>query len=269
MHDQPQTWHYGLMAEWWAEFNRDATTEAPYFQACIEQNGQPALDIGCGNGRVLLPLLRAGLDVDGIDISPDMLSRCRDAAAEDGYEPNLYWQAIHALDLPRRYGTIYICDSFGIGGSREQDEEGLWRCYQHLAPGGLLVFNHYYPYDDPGLWNYWLPESRSSLPQPWPEAGIRRQSASGDTYELATRIISFDPLEQRLEREMRIALYRGDTLVGQEEHRLANMEYFRHDVLALLQAAGFRDITITAAYSDTAATVDATMVMFLARKEPA
>lgn len=26
--DQPQTWHYGLVARWWAEFNMAATPQA-------------------------------------------------------------------------------------------------------------------------------------------------------------------------------------------------------------------------------------------------
>jgi len=52
----PQTWHYGLVAEWWAAFNTDGP-EISYFGRFVEQ-GQPALDAGCGTGRLLLPWLR-------------------------------------------------------------------------------------------------------------------------------------------------------------------------------------------------------------------
>src|SRR5437762_13718594 len=68
------TWHYGLMAEWWAEFNTDGP-EIDYFGHFVRQ-GQPALDAGCGTGRLLLPWLRAGYDVDGCDVSPDMVAQC-------------------------------------------------------------------------------------------------------------------------------------------------------------------------------------------------
>ncbi len=74
MDETPQTWHFGLMARWWAEFNRAEPAELAYYQAAIERSGQPALDLGCGAGRLLLPLLAAGLDVDGVDLSPDMLA---------------------------------------------------------------------------------------------------------------------------------------------------------------------------------------------------
>ncbi len=44
-----QTWHYGLIAKWWAEFNDDFRPhEVPYFQRHIEQGGEPALEVGCG-----------------------------------------------------------------------------------------------------------------------------------------------------------------------------------------------------------------------------
>src|SRR5947209_18034131 len=51
MSEQPQTWHYGLMAEWWSHFNTDVGEELAYFQPFVEA-GQPALDAGCGNGRL-------------------------------------------------------------------------------------------------------------------------------------------------------------------------------------------------------------------------
>ena len=37
----------------------------------------PALDIGCGTGRVLIPTARAGFEITGLDLSPFMLNECR------------------------------------------------------------------------------------------------------------------------------------------------------------------------------------------------
>jgi cyclopropane fatty-acyl-phospholipid synthase-like methyltransferase len=72
---------------------------------------------GCGAGRLLLPYLRAGLDVDACDQSADMIEVCREKATNEGFEPNLYIQAMHAIDLPRLYRTIIVVGSFGLMGS--------------------------------------------------------------------------------------------------------------------------------------------------------
>ena len=266
MSDDPQTWHYGLMARWWAEFNEADPTELAYFQAFIERDGQPALDLACGTGRLLLPLVRAGLDVDGCDLSPDMLARCREQAVRDGLTPQLHQQAMHALELPRAYRTIFICDSFGIGGQRQQDAEALHRCYRHLAPGGVLVFSHELPYEDSEQWSYWLAEARQRLPQPWPAAGARRQAANGDDLELRVRLVDLDPLEQRLTLQMRAARWQSGQRAEEDEHTLLATLYFRNELLQLLAQAGFREVEVRGGYTEAAATVDDTSLVFVARK---
>ena len=95
MPDTPKTWHYGLVAKWWAEFNEDGR-EIGYFQKYVER-GQPALDVACGTGRLLIPYLRAGLDVDGCDVSPDMIALCREKAEREGLSPTLFVQPMHEL----------------------------------------------------------------------------------------------------------------------------------------------------------------------------
>jgi SAM-dependent methyltransferase len=218
--EEPQTWHYGLVARWWAEFNEPDPQELAFYRSFVEGDGQPALDLACGAGRLLLPMLRAGLDVDGCDLSEDMLGQCRELAAREGIAPRLYRQAMHELDLPRDYRTISICDSFGIGGRRDWDAETLRRCYSHLAPGGSLVFSHELPYSHAGFWSFWLPEERRRLPEAWPETGSRRHTADGDELELRTRIADLDPLEQRLTIQMRAGLWRDGLLIMEEEHDL-------------------------------------------------
>ena len=138
--DSIGTWHHGLVADWWAEFNT-AGPELDYFGHFIE-TGQPALDAGCGSGRLLLPWLRAGYDVDGCDVSADMISRCRDLADSEGLAPTLWVQALHDLAPPRRYATIVVCGVFGLGSTREQDKLALRRLNESLEPGGTLLIDN-------------------------------------------------------------------------------------------------------------------------------
>ncbi len=264
---EPLTWHYGLMARWWAEFMQAEPAELAFYRTAIERLGQPALDLACGAGRLLVPLMEAGLDVDGVDVSPDMLAQADKLAAARGLHPTLTAQPIRELSLARRYGTIFICDSFGIGGPRSDDLEGLRRVLAHLEPGGALVFSHHLPYgDEESEWLRWLPQRHGGA-EPWPEAGDRRRATDDDELELVFRERSWDPLLQRSILEVRIRRWRDHQLVAQEEeHAIVLSAYFAQEVVTMLETVGFVDVEIQNAYTGAPATGDDTHVVFVARR---
>jgi SAM-dependent methyltransferase len=262
--DPAQTWHYGLIAKWWAEFNRDGP-EIAYFQRFIEDGGQPALDAACGTGRLLVPWSNAGLDVDGCDISPDMLEHCRARAEADGLSPNLYAQALHELELPRKYRTIVVCGGFGLGGHRAHDAEALRRLHAHLEPGGRLVLDNEVPYADTEQWRYWR-EKQSELPESWVEPKSRRPGSDGAEYALRSRLVELDPLLQRVTMEIRAWMWRDGELVAQEEHLLKLTLYFKDELVLLLEQAGFEDVEVLGQYNDAPPTPDDDFLVFVARK---
>ena len=263
------TWHHGLIARWWAEFNVAEPEELAYFQAAIGRFGEPALDLGCGTGRILVPLLADGLDVDGADISADMIARAQARAAKDGLRPRLTIQSMHELDLGRTYRTIYICGAFGLGGRRDHDREALRRAYRHLEPqGALVIANHELPYanQDQERWARWLPGHRDGIPREWPAEGERRRASDGDEIELVSRLAELDPLGQRQTLEMRARLWRGGQIVKEEAYNLQESLYFAQEILLLLDDAGFRELAVEGGYTGRPATADDGMVAFLARK---
>jgi SAM-dependent methyltransferase len=262
------TWHYGLIARWWAEFNDVEPRELEYFAGAIERFGQPALDIGCGTGRVLIPLLARGLDVDGVDISPDMLALAKAAATRAGRTPRLTAQAAHELDLPRTYRTVYMCGTFGIGGRRDRDLEALRRIHRHLEPGGGLVFDLEMPYNglDETGWSRWLAGHREDLPRPWRETGDRRRSSDGDEIELINRLGALDPLHQVERLEIRARRWHDGEVVAEEEGVLLFNLYFAQEVVGLLAASGFVDVAVEGKYTGRPATEDEGDLVFVARR---
>jgi len=54
-----------------------ARADITFFVEAAVEAGGPVLEVGCGTGRVLIPTARAGVDIVGLDLSPDMLTVCR------------------------------------------------------------------------------------------------------------------------------------------------------------------------------------------------
>lgn len=265
MDGAPQTWHHGIVAEWWAAFNDDFRPhEIPYFREHVAA-GQPALDAGCGAGRLLVPFVGEGFDVDGCDVSADMIAVCRRKAEAAGLAPNLYVQPMHALDLPRRYRTIFVCGAFGLGSTRGQDAAALAGFYDYLEPGGTLLIDAEVPYADANQWAYWLRKSRASLPEAT-RAPARRSAADGTEFALANRILSLDPLRQHVTLEMHAQRWRGDVLEAEETHTLDIGLYFPNELLLMLERAGFADIVIHGEHQPRPPTPDDDFVVFVARK---
>ncbi len=263
---EPQTWHYGVVARWWAEFNTDGP-EIAYFRQFVER-GQPALDVACGTGRLLLPYVRDGLDVDGCDVSPDMLAQCQEAADLEGLSPNLYAQAMHELDLPRRYRTIFVCGALGLGSTREQDAEAFRRLYDHLEAGGTLVIDNEVPYSDAGMWEHWLKEKRDGQPRPRrePEPSERRTGSDGAEYALLARFVGLDPLAQQATRELRAFMWRDGELVAEEEHLLTTTFYFKDEIVLMLERAGFVDVEVRGQHNDEPPSPDDDFLVYVARR---
>src|SRR5690349_19261066 len=97
----------GIVVDAYSKLKSTSFEPGPYADFVVAV-GEPGLEIGCGDGEPLLSLRQAGLDVEGVDSSADMLERCRVNAAALGVEVTLYHQRMEELSLPRRYRSIYL-----------------------------------------------------------------------------------------------------------------------------------------------------------------
>ena len=58
-----------------------------YYRQLIERRGGPVLEAMCGSGRFLVPLAMDGIDIDGVDASPEMLAACKKKCDEAKLDP--------------------------------------------------------------------------------------------------------------------------------------------------------------------------------------
>lgn len=135
-------WDYsGIAAETYdLWFGHEPFWDQDFFFNRISRNGGPALELACGTGRLLVPFLRDGLNVEGVDASPEMLAMCRRKAAAAGVTPILHRQFMQELAIPRVFRTIYVpAQSFQIIADPAEAIQALVRSREHLVPGGELV----------------------------------------------------------------------------------------------------------------------------------
>ena len=105
-------------------------------KSCTGRVLEPAV----GTGRVLIPLMEAGLQMEGVDNSPEMLAVCRARCAERGLQPVLHEGDMSSLSLPESYEAIIVpAGSFLLIERREESLGALKRFREHLLPGGRLI----------------------------------------------------------------------------------------------------------------------------------
>ena len=211
---EPSTWHHGLVADYWATVNLDA----PELDLYRPHLRSPALDAGCGAGRLLVPLREEGFDVDGCDASADMIERCRRRAPE----ARLWVSPLHELTPPRRYAAIVCSGVLGLGSTREQDVQALSRFHEALLPGGTLVLDNE---ESPFEWQ----------PRDWSEP-------SEGEISLSSRVDAVDEEDRCVHLTIRAESRDG----RREEHALTMRQWYREELVPLLQAAGFATVEVLA-----------------------
>jgi SAM-dependent methyltransferase len=224
----PSTWHYGLIADYWALNNLDAP-ELEIYEPHLQS---PVLDAGCGAGRLLAPLRENGFDIDGCDVSADMVERCRQRVPD----ATLWVSSLHELDPPRRYASIVCSGVLGLGSKREQDVAALARLYDALLPGGVLVL------DNEEREFRWRVRDWSE-----PDDGEIRLSSRVDAVDADDRCVY---MTLKAEKD-------GQT----DEYPLSMRQWYRDELEPALHAAGFEKVDVSAS-----PVVENTLV-YLARRE--
>ena len=118
---------------------------APHVEL-VRGAGGPALEVACGNGRLLVPVLEAGLASDGLDISEAMLASLRRKLAAKGLAANAVQGDMRDFSLPRRYTLIVIAFNSFLHNLTQADQLKTLRCCRHhLEVGGRLAMTVFHP----------------------------------------------------------------------------------------------------------------------------
>jgi SAM-dependent methyltransferase len=136
-----------LLYDWEYRRRRD---DVRFYETLADERGGPVLDLGCGTGRLMVPLLRAGHVVVGIDRAPAMLARA--AARLRRLAPRVRRRALllrgDLRQLPVRRRFQFAIAAFHTIQHLATDRE-LGRFFAGVArtlqPGGWFAFDTFAP----------------------------------------------------------------------------------------------------------------------------
>ena len=105
-------------------------------------SGGPILELGCGTGKLSIPLAEAGFSVTGLDNSPALLEF---AASKN---ENVRWMQgdMRSFELDERFALIMLpSNNLGHLHTLEDFEGCIGSVKRHLRPGGVFVIDVFVP----------------------------------------------------------------------------------------------------------------------------
>jgi SAM-dependent methyltransferase len=139
----------GLIAEWYDDWLASRHDDVDYYTTFLKGFKGCVLELACGTGRILLPVARQGVAIDGLDSSGDMLDRLQAKAKALGLDSiSTFKQPMAGFTLPGKYDAIVITSgSFQLLISEEEVMACLKSIKGHLAEGGFLLMDVFVPWN--------------------------------------------------------------------------------------------------------------------------
>ncbi len=215
--------------------------EIAFYEALIRASKGPVLEAMCGSGRLLIPLLKRGLVVDGADNSSHMLKSCQKRCGEQSLHVQLYNQSLQTLSLPQKYDLIFIAiGSFQLIHEQTEALKILKTLATALLPGGRLVLETFIPWDA-------IKDNidGSVLSDQSRELTVERTASSPDGFEIINQSKVTVNFKEQLEiSQTRYEKWADGKLIHAEEEEYAVRWYHRYEMVLFLEKAGFSALKI-------------------------
>ncbi|MDB6179693.1 class I SAM-dependent methyltransferase [Paracoccus sp. Z330] len=227
---------YGALSSW--VYNLDKPVgrsfgDLEYYRDRLAQCHGPILEPAVGNGRIFVPLLQDGFQIEGFDASEEMLNYCLDECRGRNLPLNLTRQTFENFSYDKRFAAIIIpAGSFQLITDEVAAAAVLKRFYDHLAPKGQLIID--------------LDPIGSILAPPGPNRSWTTEG--GDVLTLTDNRVETNYLAQTTLSHNRYERWHNGSLIETE------LEFFKlrwwgiHEFRLALQAAGFVDVQMSGNY---------------------
>lgn len=197
------------------------------------EHGDPVLELGCGTGRLLIPLAAAGHTITGIDLSRDMLTRCQEKLDIEGKATaervSLVQGDIRRFELGRKFNLIMAACNTILHCTATQDLLAVFAtAREHLAPGGVFVVD------------FCIPNVKSMIESGGEEEVFEVIHPVRGTRIVDTYKATFDFVRQIETVDTRLEEWDGHSLLRSACARSQRGIYFPREVALALRFSGFK-----------------------------
>ena len=235
--------------------------DVSFYVDLAKESGGPVLEIGSGTGRVLLAIAREGIEIHGLENSGPMLGILNENLRHEplGLSARI---TVHAGDmrtfrLDRKFPLVTIPfrpmqHMFTVG----DQVAALTSAAAHVASGGLLAFDVYYPRFD--ILTRGLGEERLETewsPASDPEVTIRRYF----------RKEAVDKINQSVSLTFIFRSYRHGQLILEENEPLKMSYYTYPHLRTLFLLAGLEPVAEYGSFAKTPLDNSSEEMIFLLR----
>jgi SAM-dependent methyltransferase len=236
-----------------------------FYLGMARRTGGPVLELACGTGRVLLPIAHQGLRIDGVDNSPAMLDQLQQKLAR---EPQHVRElaAISLGDLrsyrsERKYALVIIpFRPLQHMHTVEEQLAALNTAAFHLAAGGLLAFDVFYPRFQSLLAGV----GEEKLELQW-----TRKNGPTITVRRYLRKQAIDKINQNFSAQFIYRTYRDNNLIKEETAPLKMSYYTYPHLRALFLLAGLEIVEEYGSWEKAPLDNDSKEMVFVLQRCPA
>lgn len=226
------------------------------------ESGGPVLELGCGTGRVLVPIAREGIQITGLDLSEFMLTKCREKLEKEPPEIRQNAETVlgdmRTFDVNNSFSlTIIPFRPFQHLVTPDDQISCISNIYKHLQPGGRFILDIF----NPDL------KRIASLPSEKEVEDLPEVTLSdGRKLRRTGRVTNINRPEQYMDVEL---IYYVTSVGGQTKRYVHsfNMRYlFRYEAEHLLARCGFRIVDLFGNYDKSSFADNSPEMIFVAEK---
>jgi SAM-dependent methyltransferase len=222
------TWRELQSVHWTSKPRQDIDFVCTTFATMAQRPIHDVLDVGCGDGALLVPLAVRGYAMTGLEIDEAAIGRCRGALAAHGVSASFIHADMERLDAVHQYDAVLAIDSVPNYLLDEVRMVRLFTCFRHaLQPGGLVLLD---------IWNMLAQWAIIDRP-------ITYEKRQGETVITFRELHHIDSLQSRMHIDLH-ATIRGPKDVSEVRHKEVLRITTVPEMQQFLHAAGFEMVRV-------------------------